>query len=104
MQPATIKALRYNTGKPQLSLALSARYALEGVSGVMEYGCRKYERDNWKLGLSLESTLDSMLRHITKLLDGEFVDEESGLPHIDHIACNALFAAYHHNGRKPTKE
>lgn len=104
MPQVTTKADRYNEGKPQISYPLSARYALEGIAKVMEYGAIKYDRDNWKKGLDLNSTLDSLLRHITKLLDGEEVDEESGLPHLDHIACNALFAAYHHNGRKAKHE
>ncbi len=107
MHRATInpeKALRYNEGKPQMSYPLSARYALEGVAKVMEYGAIKYNRNNWKKGLDLETTLDSLLRHVVKLLDGEFYDEESGLPHLDHISTNALFAAYHHNGRKTIAE
>lgn len=100
-QPATsVQADRYNSGKPQLSYPLSARFALEGVAQVMEFGAKKYARDNWKKGLPLEATLDSLLRHLTKLLDGETIDEESGCHHLDLLATNALFAAYHHNGRK----
>lgn len=104
MQPATTKADRYNTGKPELSYPLSARFALEGVADVMAFGAKKYSRDNWKKGLPLEATLDSLLRHLTKLLDGETIDEESGCHHLDLLATNALFAAYHHNGRKARYE
>jgi len=71
MQPVTTKADRFNEGKPQLSYPLSTRFALEGVAKVMEFGANKYSRDNWKMGLPLEATLDSLLRHLTKLLDGE---------------------------------
>lgn len=104
MQPVITKADRYNEGKPQLSYPLSARFALEGVAEVMTFGAKKYDRDNWKKGLPLEATLDSLLRHLTKLLDGETIDEESGCHHLDLLATNALFAAYHHNGKKKQHE
>jgi hypothetical protein len=88
-------ALRFNAGKPQLSYPLSTGVALEGVARVMEFGAKKYDRDNWKKGLSPTSILDSMARHISAYLDGQYIDPDSGLPHIDHIACNALFLGYH---------
>jgi len=91
------KSMRFNAGKPQLTFPMSTGIALEGVARVMEFGAIKYERDNWKKGLDPESILDSMLRHISAYLDGEYIDSDSGLPHIDHISCNALFLGYHTN-------
>lgn len=99
--PSEFKALRFNEGKPQLSYVLSARYAVEGIAKVMEYGATKYDRDNWKAGLSAENCIDSLLRHLTKYLDGEEYDDESLCHHLDHVATNALFLAHHHNKRKP---
>jgi hypothetical protein len=87
--------MRHNAGKPPISLALSAYPALAGVARVLEFGASKYAKDNWKKSTDLQVPMDSMLRHIGKYLDGEYLDEESGLPHIDHIACNALFLGYH---------
>jgi len=94
------QALRYNQGKPQLSYVVSARYALEGAAAVMEAGAAKYDRDNWKNSSPKEALIDSMMRHLCKFMDGEEVDEESGLPHVDHALCNAIFLSYHYNGRK----
>lgn len=83
------KALRYNKNKTQYSyIDLNA---LEECARVLEYGAKKYERDNWKKGDKLTSILDSMLRHIAALQRGEYYDEESKLSHIGHIQCNALF-------------
>ena len=95
---------RFNQGKPELSYILDANYAIEGICDVMSFGATKYERDNWKLGFPKEKLADSLLRHLTKFLSGEELDEESGLPHVDHIGCNALFLAYHYNGRKHKAE
>lgn len=99
------KSMRFNSGKPPLSFIMSFGPALEGIAYVMEYGAMKYERNNWKKGLDLNEIIDSMLRHLAKYLDGDYLDlnpetgqadmNYSGLPHIDHIAVNALFLAYH---------
>lgn len=85
----TESALRYNASKPKYSL-LSLKEMEQGVK-VLEFGANKYARDNWKKGLKLSEILDSMMRHIAALQSGEWIDPESGLPHIGHIQCNALF-------------
>lgn len=81
--------MRFNEGKPQYSL-LNLN-ALEPCVRVLEFGTQKYERDNWLRGMPLTAILDSMMRHISAIQRGEMIDPESGLPHIGHIQCNALF-------------
>ena len=88
------KGLRYNAGKPQLTLPLEAGEGLIGVARVMEYGTQKYARSNWLKGLPHTQIADSLLRHLVAYLSGEDVDPESGCRHVDHIACNALFLAH----------
>lgn len=51
-------------------------------------------RDNWKKGFPLTEISESLLRHQFALLKGELIDPQSGLPHIGHLLCNALFFAY----------
>ena len=89
----TTTAKRYNTGKPRYSLIDYA--SLESLVRVLEFGESKYGRDNWKLSLSKESVLDSMIRHVAKLNDGEECDSESGLSHIGHILANGMFLEYY---------
>ena len=93
------KALRYNSGKPQLSIITEANYALAGLAEVLEYGANKYARGNWLKGLTDVNCIDSLLRHLVKYQSGELIDPESGCHHLDHVLANALFLAHHHNGK-----
>jgi len=85
-------ALRYNKNKPQWSLVNFK--SLEPMVQVLEFGAKKYSRDNWKKGLNKNEVLESLARHLFALIDGEEFDQESGLPHIGHIMCNAMFYQY----------
>ena len=89
-------ALRFNKGKPKLSILLDAPNALLGVTKVLEHGADKYGKRNWKKGLPTSEIVDSLLRHLIAFSKGENVDEESGdarLLHVDQILANALFLA-----------
>jgi len=91
----TEQALRYNTGKAELSYILDAMPALKDMVAVMESGAGKYSRNNWMRGFPREKLLDSLLRHVDAFYSGEDLDPESGLPHVGHILCNAMFLGYH---------
>jgi uncharacterized protein YuzB (UPF0349 family) len=86
------QALRYNQGKVQWSLV--DYKSIEPMVRVLEYGCLKYSKNNWKKGMPASQIIESMLRHTYKLLEGELVDPESGIEHVGHIQCNAMFLAY----------
>ena len=83
-------ALRYNKGKVPLSFILDFNNAIKAVSQVSKMGAEKYALLNWQKGLPWRSVEDSLLRHLTAFHNGENFDEESGLPHIAHVAWNAL--------------
>ena len=90
--PQAFQALRYNQGKVEWSLV--DYKSLEPMVRVLEYGCKKYSRGNWRKGMPVTQIIESMLRHTYKLLEGELVDPESGVEHVGHIQCNAMFLAY----------
>lgn len=89
---ANSEGLRYNEGKRKWSLVHFQ--SLEPMIEVLEFGAKKYEPDNWKKGFPKKEVLESMQRHLAKLFDGEEIDQESGLHHIGHIMCNAMFYSY----------
>jgi hypothetical protein len=86
------KGLRYNEGKRKWSLVHFK--SLEPMIEVLEYGANKYAPKNWQKGLDKSEILESLQRHVAKLFDGEDIDSESGLHHIGHIMCNAMFYSY----------
>jgi hypothetical protein len=55
---------------------------------------------NWQKGLKTTEICESLLRHTFAYLNGEDNDKESGISHIGHIQCNAMFLAYMHKHRK----
>ncbi len=98
----TEKGSRQNSGKTQFSYMLDANVAMKGMCTVFEFGAKKYARGNWKKGLVVNETIDSLLRHLIAYQNGEVLDlnedgeadaGHSGLPHVDHITCNAVFLA-----------
>lgn len=65
---------------------------IQAVATVREYGCYKYhDPENWRK-VSPQRYRDALYRHwLAYLSDPGGVDEESGLPHLWHLACNAAF-------------
>ena len=86
-----MKAERHNTGKAPLSFILDAPRAIAAQAEVLQFGAEKYSRENWKKGLPKGEVIDSLLRYLTAYHNGELIDEESGLPHVAHVMCNATF-------------
>lgn len=84
------KTAKSDTGKPMLSLV--SPYLIEAVGEVRTYGVQKYhDPENWRL-VEPERYRDALMRHICAYLkDPDGRDEESGLLHIDHVACNVNF-------------
>lgn len=86
------KALRFNNGKPRWALADFE--ALVPMIEVLEFGAKKYDAHNWKKGLKTTGICESMLRHIYAYLAGEDKDPDSGIHHVGHILCNAMFLSH----------
>ena len=79
-----------DAGKARLSLVPTR--IIYAIARIREYGCQKYhDPDNWKR-VEPERYRDAMFRHMLAYInDPKSVDDESGLPHLWHLCCNAAF-------------
>lgn len=65
-------------------------HALDEVARVYAFGAEKYDDHNWRKGYAWSLSMDAMLRHANALKKGEWLDAESGLPHMAHAAFHCL--------------
>ncbi len=91
-----IKGDRFNEGK--LKWSNVEFKSLEPLVRVLMFGEQKYGKNNWRKGLDKDEILESAMRHLIAMLDGEETDLESGLPHVGHLLCNCMF--YQHECNK----
>lgn len=77
-------------GKPRLSLVPTM--ILWAIAAVRMYGNRKYgDSENWRQ-VEPQRYIDAGYRHWLRFIEEpRGVDEESGLPHLWHVACNVAF-------------
>lgn len=82
--------MKHDKDKPRLDLVPPA--IIEAVGAVRTYGIQKYkDPNNWKK-VEPERYRAALMRHLCKYLrNPQAKDEESGLPHLWHVACNIAF-------------
>jgi hypothetical protein len=99
MKDVVEQGTRLNAGK--LRWSLMSKKALEPMIEVLMFGAEKYDDHNWKKGLPITEIIDSLQRHIVSFQEeGHDKDAESGLDHVGHILCNAMFLSYMYQFRK----
>lgn len=93
------QAKKYDTDKVRMDLV--PLECVENVGKVLTYGTKKYAENTWQDLPNFWSRYKAaLLRHLTAIDKGELIDPESGLPHIDHVLCNAVFLDWgYHNGK-----
>jgi hypothetical protein len=93
-KPKSRVGKKYDQGKNRLDLL--PWEALEEVGQVLTYGVNKYgEPSGWQDVENATARYEAaLLRHLSAYKRGERIDEESGLNHLSHMACNALFLVY----------
>lgn len=88
--PHLSKFTKHDGAKSRLDLL--PPYALEFVGHVLGHGAKIYAPGNWKKCKDPERYIAAGLRHYMKHMKGEFLDKDSGFPHLSCVAVNALFA------------
>lgn len=91
-EPKDDQLAKSDAGKPKLTLV--PRQIIYDIAEVREYGNHKYPDggpDNWKQ-VEVQRYRDAAFRHFLLYLDDPSgVDEESGISHLSHLACNIAF-------------
>ena len=86
------QSVKADAGK--LKLTLVPRQIIKDICEVREYGNAKYPEggpDNWKQ-VDIQRYRDALFRHFLAYLDNPHgLDEESGIEHYKHMACNMAF-------------
>lgn len=82
--------IKADAGKAQLTLV--PRQILFDIAKIREYGLKKYGKsESWK-EVEIQRYRDAAFRHFMAYLDEpQGIDDESGLPHLSHLACNIAF-------------
>ena len=77
--------------KGKLELSLVNPQLVKAVAEVRMYGTKKYgDSENWRK-VEPKRYVDALYRHLLAYIEGNEVDEESGLSHLSHMACNISF-------------
>lgn len=79
---------RHNSGKAPVHLL--PPMPLKATAEVWGFGAQKYESWNWARGMPWSVPYACAMRHLMAWYEGEDLDPESGLPHLDHVACNIM--------------
>lgn len=77
-------------GKVKTMFQLLDPIFIEGFAEVLTMGALKYAPDNWKK-VDQEEYLRAIYHHLNEYRKGTKKDDESGMSHLYHIACNAMF-------------
>lgn len=81
---------KHDQDKPRLDLVPPG--IIEAVGVIRTYGVSKYNTIQGWQQVEPERYTAALMRHLCKFLrDPHGVDEESGLPHLWHMACNIAF-------------
>lgn len=87
-----------DSDKPRMELL--SNIAARGTAEVLTRGAKKYGDHNWRRGIAWSRLLGACMRHLMAFTDGEDLDGETGLPHLDHLACEVQFLQEEFRTRK----
>lgn len=81
---------------------LGAFYSgLADIAHVSAFGAQKYGLNNWQLCEDLDRYRNALARHVFAYLSGEWLDPESGKPHLAHAGWNCLALMWFKTNEKP---
>ena len=87
--PSLVEGIKHDSDKTPCELLSPT--AMLGTAEVLAFGAKKYAPNNWRKGLAWSRVIGAILRHMYAFMQGEDLDQETGLPHLDHAACEIMF-------------
>lgn len=84
--------IKYDGDKPDFSLLPTG--PLEDLVRVYMFGCRKYEKDNWRRGFDFSRIWAAAQRHMLAWKEGEDIDPESAINHLAHAMWGMMTLLY----------
>lgn len=92
-QAKKVLGLKHDAGK--LPYELMPWSVIDGISAVQRFGAKKYAPNSWQhVKNGRLRYMAAAFRHMSRIMQGERYDPESGLPHIDHALCSLMYAAW----------
>ena len=83
--------MKYDSQKPPIHLIPPEIIA--GMADTLRFGAEKYGEHNWRDDMKETKwgrTYSSTMRHLLSFWDGEDLDPESGLNHLDHALTQLM--------------
>ena len=73
----------------KLRLELLDNAMMHPTAIVLAHGAEKYGVRNWrKVGINASTYIGAIRRHVDAMADGQWLDEDSGQPHLAHVVAN----------------
>lgn len=89
---------KFDAGKPMWDL-LDLK-VIERIVEVLTYGAHKYAPNGWRSVPDADKRYHAaLMRHLAAYQSGEYFDEETGLTHLAHAACNIYFLLAFEQGK-----
>lgn len=96
MVPEQEKELGQKFDSDKLDWTLLPWKEVEQVLEILEFGAKKYSKDNWQK-VEPSRYEKAAMRHLISYVTGEKNDQETGKSHLAHLVCNALFLMWSDN-------
>jgi hypothetical protein len=99
-EPEKKKGIKFDSDKTKWRLLPWKQ--IEHVVKVLMFGIKKgYPPNNWKYVEDGETRyFEALIRHALAYESGQKIDPESGLPHLAHAVCCALFMMWFDDNTK----
>jgi hypothetical protein len=89
-KPTLPPDVKREAGNKKPQLVLMPPIAEELTCKVMSFGAERYGPWNWRAsGVDVATYISAIKRHLAAIHNGEWLDPDSGLPHMAHVAASA---------------